>query len=55
MLQVMSRTAAWPGCPTNDWEGFLQATFAVFEVVFGAGFLLGPVRMLWLVPRLARS
>jgi hypothetical protein len=30
----------------------LQAGVLYFAVVFGAGFLLGPIRMLWVVPRL---
>lgn len=30
----------------------LKASVLYFAVVFGAGFLLGPVRLLWVVPRL---
>jgi hypothetical protein len=30
----------------------LKAALLYFALVFGAGFLLGPIRILWLVPRL---
>ena len=30
---------------------FLKAGVAYFAVVFGAGFVLGPIRILWLAPR----
>ena len=30
----------------------LKAGFIYFVLVFGAGFVLGPVRLLWVVPRL---
>jgi hypothetical protein len=30
----------------------LKASMLYFGVVFGAGFLLGPIRILWVVPRL---
>ncbi len=30
----------------------LKASMLYFGVVFGAGFVLGPIRVLWVVPRL---
>jgi hypothetical protein len=29
----------------------LKASFLYFALVFGAGFILGPIRILWVVPR----
>ena len=31
----------------------LKAGVLYFAIVFGAGFVLGPIRILWVVPRLA--
>jgi hypothetical protein len=31
--------------------GILRAAFIYFVIVFGVGFLLGPIRVLWLEPR----
>jgi len=30
----------------------LKAALAYFALVFGAGFMLGPIRILWVAPRL---
>jgi hypothetical protein len=33
----------------------LKAGSLYFALVFGAGFVLGPIRMLWVIPRLMSS
>jgi len=35
----------------NTFQRILRGSTAYFAIVFGAGFLLGPIRILWAVPR----
>jgi|SRR6185503_17835519 len=35
----------------NTFQRILRGSTAYFAIVFGAGFILGPIRILWAVPR----
>lgn len=50
LQQVLVRSLA--STPAGERMQTLKGGVLYFAVVFGAGFVLGPIRILWVVPRL---
>jgi len=47
-----SRDSSLASTPAGERMQILKAGVLYFAVVFGAGFILGPIRILWIAPRL---